>query len=173
VVASALILTGAINPLVLWAGGLQAPESGLTIRQLARNVLPMRFPHLAARLVLWYGFAQAVHYSTWVRLVPEDDRVRATPRTFLSSWRALHADFGTLGLAAAVLVSLGIAVWAVVDLKQARLGYLRAASFHFYLEIAVLSLCWAERHRPGKPRWEERPLPQPVEAAPLPLAVAR
>ncbi len=38
-------------------------------------------PALAQRLVLLFAFAQSVHYGIWLRLMPEDDRPRHTPRT--------------------------------------------------------------------------------------------
>ncbi len=150
VAASALILTGATLPLVRWADGMKAPMSGLTFHALARALLPVKLPGFGVRLLIWYGFAQSVHYSTWLRLVPEDDRTRSTPRTFAASWRALRDDFTSWGLALVVIAMLGLAVWAAFDLRAARLGYVRAATFHFDLEFAILALCWAERHRPGR-----------------------
>jgi hypothetical protein len=147
--ASVLILCGATLPLVRWADGLRAPRSSLSFEGLARSLLPFKSPGFGVRLLIWYGFAQAVHYSTWIRLVPEDDRARATPRTFAASWRALREDFTSWGLAAVVIAVMGLAVWAAFDLRAAHRGYTRAATFHFDLEFAILALCWAERHRPG------------------------
>ncbi len=147
--ASALILSGATLPLVRWADGLRGPMRTPSFDGLAKTLLPFPIPDFGVRLLIWYGFAQAVHYSTWIRLVPEDDRARATPRTFAASWRALREDFTSWGLAVAVMAALGVAVWAAFDLRAAHHGYTRAATFHFDLEFAILALCWAERHRPG------------------------
>lgn len=98
----------------------------------------------AARLVLLFAFAQSAHYGVWLRLVPEDDRDRETPRTWVSSFAALRKDLGlvlTLGLG---LLAFGVAVWAIVDLYEARMGYLRMVLFHGYLEMAALALLFVE-----------------------------
>jgi hypothetical protein len=100
------------------------------------------------RLVLLFAFAQSVHYGIWLRLIPEEDRARETPRTFASSYRVLRADFGGWGLAAVLLLALGIAVWGIFDLAAASFGYFRLALFHGYLEFAALALRCAEGRRP-------------------------
>ncbi len=98
----------------------------------------------AARLVILFAFAQAVHYGVWVRLVPEEDRPQRTPRSFLASYRALESDFGPWPLALVGLGCVALAIWAVVDLAEARTGYLRMAIFHGHLELAAAALLFAE-----------------------------
>jgi hypothetical protein len=90
------------------------------------------------RVVLLFCFAQSVHYAIWLRLVPEDDRARPTPRSFQASARALVDELGVVVPCAAIVLALGLAGWAVADLSAARLGYLRAAEFHVFLELALL-----------------------------------
>jgi cytochrome b561 len=99
---------------------------------------------LAGRLVLAYAFAQSVHYMIWLRLVPEDDRERPSPRTFRASWQALRADLGPLVLAVAFACALGLAGWAVHDLARAHAGYFRFAQFHVLLELCVLATLLTE-----------------------------
>jgi hypothetical protein len=93
---------------------------------------------LGVRVVLLFCFAQSVHYVIWLRLVPEDDRERPTPRSFHASWRALVDELGVVLPCAAIVLALALAGWAVADLASARLGYLRAAEFHVFLELALL-----------------------------------
>jgi hypothetical protein len=93
---------------------------------------------LGLRVVLLFCFAQSVHYVIWLRLVPEDDRERPTPRSFHASWRALVDELGVVVPCAAIVLALVLAGWAVADLTAARLGYLRAAEFHVFLELALL-----------------------------------
>ena len=102
---------------------------------------------LALRLVLAFAFLQAVHYGIWLRLVPEDDRPRAAPRPWRATWRALVQDFGVLPLVLFTALAFGIAAWGAVDLTQARVGYLRLAVFHGYLELAVAALWLIEGRR--------------------------
>jgi len=85
-----------------------------------------------------------VHYVIWLRLVPEDDRSRVSPRTFRSSYRVLAGELGTPLLALAGLAALALAVWASVDLHAARDGYLALAGFHVVLELAAAALIFIE-----------------------------
>ena len=103
-------------------------------------------PTLGLRLVLLFTFAQSVHYVIWLRLIPEDDRERPTPRSFRASWRALIAELGPL-VWLALALALVIVSWALVDLAAARAGYLRLAHFHAFLEFAVLASLWLRGHR--------------------------
>ncbi len=121
----------------------QAPPSRSTWRRWRRSASPV----LALRLVLAFAFLQSVHYGVWLRLIPEDDRPRAAPRPWRATWRALVQDFGVVPLMLFAALALGIAVWGVVDLTQARLGYLRLAVFHGYLELAVGALWLIEGRR--------------------------
>jgi hypothetical protein len=100
---------------------------------------------LAVRLVALFAFAQAVHYGVWLRLVPEDDRPRATPPSFRQSARALLADCGPWLLGAAAALALGVAGFALVDASAARIAYGRLSFFHGYLELAAAAVLWAER----------------------------
>ncbi len=140
----ALILGGALAPLAARTGGFVAPWTGLTARMLAVGLAPGPFGPMSLRLLLLYAFAQSVHYVVWLRLVPEDDRPSATPRSFLQSFRALRADVGSLILWAALLGTLAFAVWGAVDAGRARNGYIQLAFFHGYLELAAGALLWAE-----------------------------
>jgi hypothetical protein len=115
--------------------------------QHVKALAPRAPPVLALRLVLTFAFLQSVHYAIWLRLIPEDDRPRAAPRPWRATWRALVEDFGAKPLVIFGVLALGIAAWAVVDLTQARLGYLRLAVFHGYLELAVGALWLIEGRR--------------------------
>lgn len=103
----------------------------------------------ASRLVLLYCFAQAVHYGVWLRMVPEDDRPRPTPRSFRASYRALRDDFHPLLLIAFGLLALALAIWACVDLVAARTGYFRFARFHGLLELLAAGLLLTHGRRRG------------------------
>ncbi len=123
------------------------PE-GMGPRAMVRAVAPGVTGVWAIRLAVLFAFTQAVHYTVWIRLVPEDDRPRHTPRTFVASYRALRADMGGGLVCLSILAALAVAAWAVVDLAGAREGYLRMALFHGHLELAAAALLWVE----GRPR---------------------
>jgi hypothetical protein len=146
----AFLLAGA----AIWWGGLAPPASsvsrapqGMGDHYHLGQLAPGLAEPWALRIVLLYAFAQAVHYGIWLRLIPEEDRPQPSPRTFAASYRALERDFGTPLLWGAVVLMSGLAVWAVVDLVEARAGYLRMALFHGYLELAAVALLFVEGRR--------------------------
>tara|TARA_B100000609_G_scaffold198416_1_gene198005 strand:- start:4370 stop:5401 length:1032 start_codon:yes stop_codon:yes gene_type:complete len=98
--------------------------------------------HIGLRLVLLFAFAQGVHYLMWVRLIPEDDRPRPTPRTYAASYRALRDEMGTWIMLLVTCLALFFGAWALFDLAAARLNYLRMAIFHGHLELAAAALLW-------------------------------
>ena len=144
----ALLLSGWLDDSVLGMGTLMANPGGLDVYYHLASLSPGVEGMLAVRLVLLFTFAQSVHYAVWVRLVPEEDRQRETPRTFAATFRALRVDFGPWLLGAAVVLTLGVAVWAALDVFQARNGYLRAVLFHGHLEVAAAVLLLLEGLRP-------------------------
>ncbi len=144
----ALILAGALDPIVLALGGLEPSPSGMSVYYHLASLAPGVPGMLAVRLVLLFAFAQSAHYVVWVRLVPEEDRERETPRTFAASLRALAADLGGPAVALAIAATLGLAVWAALDLFAARNGYLRGVLFHGHLEVAAAALLFVAGTRP-------------------------
>ncbi|WP_224241020.1 hypothetical protein [Hyalangium gracile] len=141
------LLLGAAEPVLTALGAWTAPGTGSSFTEHAQVLAPGSGPVLALRLVLAFAFLQSVHYGVWLRLVPEDDRTRAAPRPWRASWRALETDFGVVPLVLFTTLALGIAAWGAVDLAQARMGYLRLAGFHGYLELAVGALWLIEGRR--------------------------
>ena len=139
---------GIVDEIVWRVGAYVAPRAGVDLGALVRELSPTRDPILSLRLVFAFAFAQSVHYSVWLRLIPEDDRPRPGVRSFASSWRALTADVGcplALATCATVLV---LVAWAMLEVSAARSAYLRVAGFHAYLECAVTALLALEGRLP-------------------------
>jgi hypothetical protein len=136
------ILFGWLAPMTqfAWLAPASLPVSGYLETMSAGLSEPW-----AMRLVLLFAFAQAVHYGVWLRLIPEDDRAQSTPRPFVATFRALQQDMGSVVLCVAAILAAGLAVWAVVDLAEARTGYLRLALFHGYLELAACAILFIQR----------------------------
>ena len=105
-------------------------------------------PESALRWVVLFAFGQAVHYGLWLRIVPEEARHRPAPRTLRVAWSVLQRDIGAAGLALAVVATLVIATWAVVDLSAARGGYLTLAAFHGPMELVALAWLWTRKGSP-------------------------
>lgn len=143
-----VLMSGWLDDTVLAMGTLSVNPGGLDVYYHLASLSPGVEGMLGVRLVLLFTFAQSVHYAVWVRLVPEEDRPRETPRTFAASFRVLRAEFGPWLLGATVLVTLAVAVWAAFDVFAARNGYLRAVLFHGHLEVAAAALLLVEGTRP-------------------------
>lgn len=102
---------------------------------------------LGLRLVLVFCFAQTVHYAIWLHLLPDEDRDRRTVVTFRKTVADLRRDLGDAGLAVAVLLSVALVAWALLDLADANRGYFRVARFHGHLELMAATLLLLERPR--------------------------
>jgi hypothetical protein len=145
--AGALVL--ALAPVSSWlaaSGGAVAPWTRLTLAGLGASLSLWRDPQVTLRLVLFFAFAQSAHYIVWLRLMPEDDRPRPSPRSFDQSLRALRTDLGGLALwlALAALAVLAAVLVVLRSVATARDVYLGIAYFHGYLELIAVALLGAE-----------------------------
>ncbi|HHH29624.1 MAG TPA: hypothetical protein ENK57_14935 [Polyangiaceae bacterium] len=149
VAASVALAIGAFDHLVVSAHATVAgPASGRPFGYYAYTLAPFAEPVLATRLVVLFAFTQSMHYLIWLRLIPEHARARRSPRPFVSTYRALRRELGSVVLGLAALGALGVAIWAAVDLAAARDGYLRAAIGHGHLELAAAALLFARGRAP-------------------------
>lgn len=142
--ASLTIVFGWLQPA---AAGLNFAPAGMSADYHLGWLAPGLSEPWALRFVILFAFAQAVHYGVWLRLIPEDDRPQPTPRTFRASFRALKADMGGWLLLGAILATLVVAIWATIDLLEARATYLRLALFHGHLELAAAAFLFVEGWR--------------------------
>ncbi len=139
----ALVVVGAV--FLLLVPPLAAPGdacAGLTFRRLSVSL--GAWGEVGLRLAALFAFTQAVHYATWLRLIPEEDRDRPVPRSFRSSLVALCRDFGTWPLVLCLALAFGVTAWGLTDAVAARAGYFRLSLFHGHLELAALALLWTE-----------------------------
>ncbi|MBS2030002.1 MAG: hypothetical protein JST54_19025 [Deltaproteobacteria bacterium] len=149
-IAAAIIAGAAVLLLGVFSPALAGPNTATPLIRWLGELAPGASLTLAVRWLMCFAFAQSVHYALWLRLVPDDDRVRRTPRSFRATFDALRADLGMPILAITVALALGLALWGAWDLAAARYGYLRFSAFHAYLEVAALALCVAEARSPGE-----------------------
>lgn len=151
--------------LVAWprVDGLVTLDVGIPLRSHLAQLAPGLPTGLALPLIVSFAFLQSVHYALWLRVVPEEDRERPTPRTFRASLVALDRDLGWLLVRLALVAATALALWAAIDLFAARLGYLRFARFHAVLELCVLARLLVEcrtmtsRRDGGRTPGAERP----------------
>lgn len=138
---------GLLDPFVV---GWRPFVAGVDLNTLAAEITPGGT--LASyHLLLAYVFGQSMHYAAWLRLVPEDDRPRYTPRPFRASLRALRAEFGDAPLWLAFGVFAFFFAWGLYAASPARMAYLGLALFHGYLELALAAWAWVEGRRLSDP----------------------
>jgi MFS family permease len=128
--------------------GVAAPDISRFPYSVGAGLVPLELFTFGPRLVALYAFAQAVHYTVWLRLIPEEARERSAPRGFASSVRALVADVNPWLLGAMLLAMVGFAVYGAVDVVAARDKYLYFAIFHGHLELAAIALLFVEKRLP-------------------------
>ena len=138
-VMTGAILLGVFDTLSDHRAALEALSYNLVPPALAQSWNPV----YNARIVVAFVFVQGMHYTVWLRLVPEAARPREGVRGFASSARALKADMGALTLWATAGLGLGLIGYGLSTGAYAARGtYLQIAGFHAYLELAVLARWW-------------------------------
>lgn len=109
--------------------------TGLSFAALGETLSLSQSSSVSQRLVMFFAFSQSVHYAIWLRLIPDEDRTRHTPRTFAATVSALQRDVGATALRGCVLVGIALVALACFSISQARDAYLGIAYAHGHLEL--------------------------------------
>jgi hypothetical protein len=97
------------------------------------------------RLLLFFCFTQAVHYAIWLRLIPEEARERATPRSWRASWLAFKRDSGANVARFAVIAATTVPIAALLaGAVRTRALYVTASEFHATVEVVLLCAVFAQ-----------------------------
>lgn len=141
--ATVLLVSGAALPFARFGGPWVDRVLTDTI-----TALPVSFPQpIAAGIALSYVFLQQVHYAVWLVWIPQEDLPVEGTTSFRMSARSLTRDLGGIGTLltiGAVLLVLGA---SFVDVHRTRATYLSLATFHGYIEVALLAFFVARRTR--------------------------
>ncbi|HEY8212155.1 MAG TPA: hypothetical protein VIG99_31955 [Myxococcaceae bacterium] len=99
------------------------------------------FPNAGAlaqqRALFAYAFGQALHYSIWVRLVPDVDRPASVPQSFRVAWARLRADLGRWAVPLAAACAVAPAA-ILLGGSAGHEAYFTLVYFHVGLEAAGL-----------------------------------
>jgi hypothetical protein len=137
VVGVLLIASGACDTWLVLASSGSVGRTALG--EVAAVVAPPgTAPVVVLRWVALFAFAQAVHYSAWLSIVPDAERESERPVSFRRSFELLRADFGELGARGVVLATIALPVSACFALDAARRAYVGMAIFHGFVELAWL-----------------------------------
>jgi hypothetical protein len=102
---------------------------------------------LALGVVAAFAFLQSLHYAVWLHAIPQEVTRGEGTLSFRMSFRALRSDLGLAGGALSTLLVVTVPVCGVLAPLRTQAVYLSLASFHAYLELGALSLCWLARLR--------------------------
>ena len=118
---------------------LTVPVAGFGLEGLRDSLAPGLAHEVGDRLVLSFAYAQLMHYSVWVFLLPacawgvrRNTRVR-------ERFDNLQRSFGVGGLALVAVVLLTLPLLGLFDPVGARSAYLTFVLFHGWLEIALIT----------------------------------
>jgi len=132
-----VLASGAAIAWTARAHGLQG--FGFDLARVGSSLLPGGSTEGVTTAALVFVFLQAVHYAAWLVWIPQDALPGEGTFTFRMTGRALVRDFGAAGLGLALAASVALAGAALLDARAAVGGYMAVASFHAYLELAMLA----------------------------------
>ena len=146
---SGAIAVGALDSTIASLAGLASPVPGFDLDGMVRTLAPGMGPTMGARVVVLFAFAQAMHYSVWVHLLPASaslDGDRDAGANGLAGWK--H-DFGAWGWRILVAAAVLLPLLGLVDAAGTRASYLSLVLFHGWLEIAVAAHLFVRGRRRG------------------------
>jgi hypothetical protein len=131
-----LLASGVLLPFTFGSGVYQAFGAHLLA---ATDILAPGLPDdLAIGLTLSWIFLQSIHYLVWLVLVPMDADAGSGATSFRTSLRVLVRELGGPGFALCAVTFLTFAGLGGIAPLATRNAYLALASFHVWLEVAVL-----------------------------------
>jgi hypothetical protein len=146
----AALASGLLIDVTLDHGWLSA---GGTHLFAAADWLAPGLPDVAAiSLAVSFAFLQSVHYAIWLAGIPAADRPGDGGRSVRAAWRDLVRDLSPLGVSVAVGLTVLVAASGLIQAAASRRLFLSLASFHGWLELAVLAYVLAG----GPGRWTGR-----------------
>lgn len=112
---------------------------GMHLFEAADQLAPNIPGELGLSLTISFAFLQSVHYAIWLLAIPQDDaRAEGTPN-FRMKAKALVRDFGRTGCFIIAALLCVMALGSAISPMRARNTYLTLATFHAWLELAVLA----------------------------------
>jgi hypothetical protein len=143
-VPAAAVLVGAV---VLTSGRLLGwtvahgwlSVAGLHLLAAADWLAPGLPDSIALGLTTAFAFLQAVHYLIWLVAIPAADRPGDGGRSWRAAWRDLVRDLRPGGVTVVAALTVAVAAAGLLAAAPTRRLFLSIASFHAWLELAVLA----------------------------------
>jgi len=134
-VAVIVLLSGVTLPVSM----THSHALGMSLGDAASWLAPGFSARAGIAIVLSFAFLQSMHYAVWLGWIPQEDLRAEGTLSFKMSLRSMARDFGTRGLVVVVALSLLVVFGACLSMVRTRELYLSLATFHGYLEIAMLA----------------------------------
>jgi hypothetical protein len=126
--------------------------AGLHLLAAADWLAPGLPDRAALALTTSFAFLQAIHYLIWLVGIPAGDRPGDGGRTFRVAWRELVRDLGAGGVVVVVALTVAVSGAGLLAAAPTRRLFLSLASFHAWLELAVLAYVLARGPAPDEAR---------------------
>jgi Flp pilus assembly pilin Flp len=146
---TALLASGTLSQQTL--GSPFALSFHLHVLTVAHWLAPFQNARLGLGVATAYLFLQGVHYSAWLSWIPQQEQPGRGTFTFRMTARSLFADFGAPGVAAVALAAGALLIGACFNVQRSQSLYLSLATFHGYLELALLAFFWVRGADLGAP----------------------
>ena len=153
----ALLGSGALLGVTLRHGALSV--LGLHLFAAADWIAPGLPDAQAIALTTAFAYLQSVHYAIWLVAIPQEDaRAKGRPSVRMA-WRDLSRDLWPAGLALVITLTAVVIGAGVVAPLRTRSLFLSLATFHGWLELALLAY-FVARDGLGRPLavWAVPPL---------------
>jgi hypothetical protein len=132
-----VLASGALLGTTLRHGALSV--GGLHLFAAADWLAPGLPDSRAIAVATSFAFLQSVHYAIWLVAIPAADRPGEGGRSWRAAFRDLVRDFTPAGVFTVAALTMLVAGFGLVHAASVRRLVLSLATFHVWLELAVLA----------------------------------
>ncbi|HXU04104.1 MAG TPA: hypothetical protein VN903_24250 [Polyangia bacterium] len=133
----AALASGALLGVTVRHGALSV--AGLHLFAAADWLAPGLPDSWAIAVATSFAFLQSVHYAIWLVAIPAGDRPGEGGRSWRVAFRELVRDFTPRGVFAVAVLAMLVATFGLLHAASTRRLVLSLATFHVWLELAVLA----------------------------------
>ena len=96
------------------------------------------------RMLVTFLFAQIVHLTVWVFLVPMYLESESSLKLRMIRWKT---DWTPIGAAVLTFIAISVLVFGFFDLAEAKYTYISFSGFHAWIELCGFSLIWTSNRQ--------------------------
>ena len=161
---AAALASGAAVAITVQRGALSV--FGLHLFAAADWLAPGMPDARAVAVTTSFAFLQSIHYAIWLVAIPAADRPGDGGRALRTAWRGLCRDLRPAGVWLVGGLALFVAIAGVMNMEPTRRLFLSLATFHAWLELAVLAYLLARGPVRAPVFTDLPPRPNPARVVP-------